>query len=74
MKPLNSLKILDLTDGNPYAASMFADYGAEVLKIESPCGGDSIRRRGATTENGEGIYHSFYNRGKQSMTLDITKP
>ena len=73
MKPLNSLKILDLTDGNTYAASMFADYGAEVLKIEKPCGGDSIRRRGTTAEHGEGIYHSFYNRGKKSMTLDISK-
>ena len=56
MKPLSSLKILDLTDGNPYAASMFADYGAEVLKIENPCGGDSIRKRGNLTGDGEGIY------------------
>lgn len=38
MKPLASLKILDLTDGNPYPGSLFADYGAEVLKIEPPGG------------------------------------
>lgn len=72
MKPLCSLKVLDLTDGNPYTGSMFADYGAEVLKIEKPDGGDSIRRRGAAAD-GEGIYQAFYNRGKKSMTLDIEK-
>lgn len=72
MKPLNSLKVLDMTDGNPYPGSMFADYGAEVLKIEKPGGGDSVRRRGAE-DGGEGIYQAFYNRGKKSMTLDIRK-
>lgn len=41
MKPLASLRILDLTDGNPYPGSLFADYGAEVLKIEPPGRGDS---------------------------------
>ncbi|MDO4553854.1 MAG: CoA transferase [Lachnospiraceae bacterium] len=73
MKPLKSLKVLDLTDGNPYTSSMFADYGAEVLKIENPNGGDAIRRRGATKDEQEGIYQAFYNRGKKSMTLDVTK-
>ena len=52
MKPLCSLKVLDLTDGNPYTGSMFADYGADVLKIENPIGGDSIRRRGAKDKEG----------------------
>lgn len=74
MKPLQSLKVLDLTDGNPYIGSMFADYGARVLKIEVPGAGDSIRRRGADTQESEGIYQAYYNRGKESMTLDITKP
>lgn len=74
MKPLVSLKVLDLTDGNPYIGSMFADYGAEVLKIEAPDGGDSIRRRGAAGDGLEGIYQAYYNRGKKSMALDLTKP
>lgn len=72
MNPLNALKVLDLTSGNPYTSSMFADYGAEVLKIEDPDGGDSIRKRGAKAGE-EGIYQAFYNRAKKSMTLDITK-
>lgn len=74
MKPLLSLRVLDLTDGNPYIGSMFADYGAEVLKIETPGVGDSIRRRGAAAGEAEGIYQAYYNRGKKSMTLDLTKP
>ena len=74
MKPLSSLKVLDLTDGNPYAGSMFADYGAQVLKIEAPGRGDSIRRRGAKPGEAEGPYAAFYNRSKRSMTLDITRP
>lgn len=74
MKPLIGLKVLDLTDGNPYMGSMFADYGAEVVKIEQPNSGDSIRRRGADTEHQEGIYQAYYNRAKKSMTLDLSKP
>ena len=74
MKPLRSLKVLDLTDGNPYAGSMLADYGAQVLKIEMPGCGDSIRRRGAKPGEAQGVYAAFYNRSKRSMTLDLTKP
>ena len=74
MKPLLSLKVLDLTDGNPYIGSMFANYGADVLKIEKPGVGDSIRRRGAKPGEAEGVYSAYYNRSKRSMTLDLTKP
>lgn len=74
MRPLLSLKVLDLTDGNPYIGSMFADYGAEVLKIETPGVGDSVRRRGAAPGETESIYQAYYNRNKKSMTLDLTKP
>ncbi len=72
MTPLSFLKVLDLTDGNPYVGKMFADYGAEVLKIEKPEVGDSIRSRGASNDE-EGIYQAYYNRGKKSMTVDIEK-
>ena len=71
MKPLASLKILDLTDGNPYPGSLFADYGAEVLKIEPPGRGDSIRRRGAGADGAAGPYAPYYNRGKKSLTVDL---
>lgn len=63
-----------MTDGNPYIGSMFADYGAEVLKIEVPKVGDSIRSKGAAPGEAEGIYQAYYNRGKKSMTLNLEKP
>ena len=50
MKPLEAVSVLDLTEGNPYIGSVFADYGATVLKVEKPQGGDDIRRRGGTPE------------------------
>lgn len=74
MKPLVSLKVLDLTDGNPYPGSMFADYGAEVLKIEAPGRGDSIRRRGVAVGEAAGPYEAYYTRGQKSMTLDLEQP
>lgn len=74
MKPLSSLKVLDLTLGNPYPGMMFANYGAEVVKIEPPGTGDPIRKRGAKPGEAEGVYQAYYNREKKSVTLDITNP
>lgn len=74
MKPLISLKVLDLTDGNPYPGAMFANYGAEVVKVEPPGTGDSIRQRGAAPGQGEGVYQAYYNRGKKSVTIDWERP
>lgn len=72
MNPLVGLKVLDLTDGIPYIGSMFADYGAKVVKIESPQG-DSIRRRGGKTSDSESMYQAYYNRNKESMVVDLSK-
>ena len=74
MKPLLSLKVLDLTNGNPYMGSMFADYGAEVLKVEEPGKGDAMRKRGSLDGKTDGPYYAFYGRGKKSLTIDYTKP
>ena len=49
MKPLEAVSVLDLTEGNPIIGSVFADYGATVLKVEKPQGGDDIRRQGRNT-------------------------
>jgi CoA:oxalate CoA-transferase len=70
LQPLKSLTVIDLTDGNYFAGSMFADYGATVIKIEKPDLGDRLRQRGRPGE--EGRYHSYYDRAKKSITLDIS--
>lgn len=72
MKPLETITVLDLTEGNPYIGSVFADYGAPVLKVERPQGGDSIRRRGSIAVNEEGSYSRYYLRGKKSMAIDYS--
>lgn len=68
MKPLSNIKVLDLTEGIPYIGSMFADYGAELIKIE-PLSGDPIRCLGGES----GPYSGYYLRAKQSIALDFTK-
>lgn len=70
-KPLEGLRVLDVSEGIPYIGSMFADYGAEVLKVERPGTGDAVRGRGAS----QGVsYASYYLRGKKSLAVDYTVP
>lgn len=73
MKPmLEGIKVLDFSvnPGGAQAAGMMADYGAQVIKIEHPEGGDACRRL-APYMHGVSLMHCFYNRGKQSVTLDL---
>lgn len=64
-RPCSGLKVIDLTQGmsGPMATMILADYGARVIKVEPP-GGDWARRvlRG---------FH-MWNRGKESIALDLT--
>lgn len=67
-KPLDGLKVVEFTHMvmGPAAGLMFADLGADVLKIE-PVDGDKTRRlRGS----GAG-YFSMYNRNKKSLAIDL---
>jgi crotonobetainyl-CoA:carnitine CoA-transferase CaiB-like acyl-CoA transferase len=63
MSAFEGLKVLDCSQGRagPMAAMLFADFGAEVLKVEPP-GGDRAR-----AEPG----YQLWNRGKQTLTLDL---
>ena len=70
--PLDGLRVLDLTryQQGPYATSLLADLGAEVIKIEPRPDGEW----GRLTEreaDGYSPYFETYNRGKKSLTLDI---
>lgn len=73
--PLQGVRILDLTrllPGN-YCTLLLADLGADVVKIEEPGRGDSIRLVPPLVE-GQGAAHLALNRGKRSVAVDLKSP
>ncbi len=81
--PLRDVVVLDLTRilAGPWATQLLADYGAEVLKIEHPDGGDDTRKWGppflkdaAGRDTTESAYFLSANRGKRSLAIDFAKP
>ncbi len=73
-QPLTGIRILDLSRllPGPYVTQLFADLGAEVIKVETPGAGDYART--FTVENGlAGLYESV-NRDKKSLGLDYRTP
>lgn len=71
---LAGVKVLDLTTSiaGPYAGQLLADMGATVVKVEKPKGGDDARAWGPPFLHGESLWFMSVNRGKQSVTLDIS--
>ena len=75
---LGPYRVLDLTnDKGLLAGKIFADLGADVIKVEPP-GGDPSRRIGPFAGNCDdpekSLFWTAYNTGKRSITLDITNP
>lgn len=70
---LDGIKVLDFTTtvAGAGAGAMMADYGASVLKIESPAG-DPLRTMSPMME-GVSLTHCWFNRGKQSLVLDFQR-
>ena len=72
---LDGIVVLDLGRvlACPYAATMMADMGATVIKIENPKGGDDTRKMGPFV-NGHSVYYANFNRGKVGVTLNLKEP
>lgn len=63
---------LSLLLPGPYCSRILADFGAEVIKVERPGGGDWSRYvPPLDPESGEGLLFRALNRGKKSLTLDL---
>ena len=80
---LDGIRVLDLSRvlAGPWASQTLADMGAEVIKVERPGRGDDTRGWGPPFVAGpsgaptaESAYFLSANRGKKSLTLDITTP
>lgn len=72
MQPLQGLKVVDLSTVvfGPLASQLLGDYGAEVIKVETP-EGDSTRRTGPAREEGMAAMFLGINRNKKSVVLDL---
>ncbi|GIW43990.1 MAG: CoA transferase [Candidatus Binatia bacterium] len=73
--PLDGIRVLDLGTriAAPFAATLLAEFGAEVIKVELPGSGDFLRHIGPF-EGGYSLWWAVENRGKKSITLDLRKP
>ena len=72
MAALEGIRVLDLTTVifGPYASQVLADYGAEVIKLESFTG-DSTRYTGPAQEQGMSAMFLSVNRNKKSIAVDL---
>ena len=76
-KPLNNIKVLDLTHmlSGPFGSMILADLGCEVIKIEPPQKGEGTRRLLENdpdySHNGMGAYFYTLNRNKKSVAIDL---
>jgi len=72
--PLHDLRVLDLSTvvAGPKCAAYLADFGAEVIKVERPDGGDSLRNMAwRDPRDGEGLWWKVINRNKRTVALDL---
>ena len=80
---LSHIRVLDLSRvlAGPWCSQHLADLGAEVIKVERPVSGDETRAWGPPylkdadgIDTSEAAYYLSCNRGKKSITLDISSP
>ncbi|RVC59657.1 CaiB/BaiF CoA-transferase family protein [Mesorhizobium sp.] len=80
--PLKGIRVIELARilAGPWAGQLLADLGADVIKVESPDGGDDTRKWGppfVMSHDGENLSAAYYhscNRGKRSIAIDFSKP
>jgi succinyl-CoA:(S)-malate CoA-transferase subunit B len=72
LRALEGLRVLDLATfiAGPFVGGMLAEYGADVVKVEQPGTGDSLRELGHKAK-GRGLFWALEARGRRSITLNL---
>jgi crotonobetainyl-CoA:carnitine CoA-transferase CaiB-like acyl-CoA transferase len=75
MRPLDGIKVIEVCTvaAGPYCAMLLADMGADVIKIEHPQGGDTMRQWPPISDGFSDNFASV-NRNKRSVALDLKNP
>lgn len=72
--PLSGLRVVDISTvlAGPNCARYLADFGADVIKVERPDGGDSLRNMAwKDPRDGVGLWWKLVNRNKRTIALDL---
>jgi formyl-CoA transferase len=74
-QPLDGVKVLEIGTliAGPYCARLLGEFGADVIKIEAPEGGDQIRQW-RKMHKGTSLWWSVQARNKRSVTCDMRTP
>ncbi|MFT4507115.1 CaiB/BaiF CoA transferase family protein [Caballeronia sp. 15711] len=72
-KWLAGIRVIELGQflAAPFGGMIFADLGAEVIKVERPISGDEGRRMGMPFQGGDALIFQDLNRGKRSVAIDL---
>ena len=74
--PLAGIRVIDAATviAAPYSAGILGEFGADVLKVENPKGGDPLRHFGTPTRRKDTLTWLSEARNKKSVTLDLHLP
>src|SRR4051812_46144177 len=74
--PLTGLRVIESGQllAGPYVGTLLGDFGADVVKVEAPPGGDAMRDWGRLRHNDHSLWWSILARNKRSVTLNLREP
>jgi formyl-CoA transferase len=73
---LEDIRVIEMGQllAGPFAGQLFADFGADVIKLEPPGVGDPMREWGREKPHGKSLWWPIVARGKKSVTCDLRTP
>ncbi|GAA4322338.1 CaiB/BaiF CoA-transferase family protein [Actinomadura luteofluorescens] len=74
--PLADLRVVEMGQllAGPFCGQLLGDFGAEVIKLESPGAGDPMRQWGREKPHGKSLWWPVVARNKKSVTCDLRTP